>query len=538
MTTGRVVVIGIDGGTLDLIEPWAEAGHLPTFKRLMRRGCWGDLRSTFPPLTCPAWYSFSTGMNPGKLGMFNFFCLEPGSYRVRMFDYRDLDGVPEVWDLLSDQGYTCGIVNNPIAYPPREVSGYMVAGFRAPSKRHQYAWPSELRDRLDEIAGGYEIDVPVGSEPDQTLAAALRVMSKRQKVFLHLLRHDPTDFFLGVFTATDRVCHQFLNQSAERMLPLFRQLDSNLAAIWDVLGPQDRLLVMSDHGFGPRRDGFYVNQWLIDKGYLRLRPGREPFERLGLTVKRLRDLRDRLGLREYALAARALGFLNRFLPFGSLEGKGQSILDLIKRGRIDWRHTKAVAIPDGIYLNTEDRPQGIVRRGTEAQALRAEIREGLAQIDHPCAGRRLRVSTYTPEELYWGPLVNRAPDVLWSIEDWSWGTIWNIPESGGWYGKLDLAHHRPNGLFMAAGPGIPAGARVADVSITDLAPTVLGWMGVPIPEDMDGRPLEKIVPGDEGVSRRSDGTARTSTRESDSLSSAASEEPEVWERLRGLGYLD
>jgi predicted AlkP superfamily phosphohydrolase/phosphomutase len=538
MRTGRVVVVGIDGGTLDLIEPWAKDGHLPTFERLMRQGTWGELQSTFPPLTCPAWYSFSTGMNPGKLGMFNFFCLEPSSYRVRMFDYSDLDGVPELWDLLGSRGYASGIVNNPIAYPPREISGYMVAGFRAPSKRHQYAWPPQMRERLDEIAGGYEIDVPTRGNLGQILAAALRVMSKRQKVFLHLLRHDPTDFFLGVFTATDRVCHHFLNRSAQEMLPLFRALDANLATIWEVLTPEDRLLVMSDHGFGPRRKGLYINQWLIDKGYLRLKPGRDRVERFGLTVKNLRDARDRFGLRDNVLAARALGFLNRFLPFGSLEGKGQSILDLIKRDRIDWRQTRAVAIPDGIYLNTEDRPLGIVPRGNAVHALRREIREGLEQIEHPDLNRRLEVRTYAPEELYWGSRVDSAPDILWSIEDWSWGTIWNIPEAGGWYGELDLAHHRPNGLFMAAGPGIPAGSRINGVRITDLAPTILHWMGVPIPEQMDGRPVREIVSSAQESWGSLDAIPATSVPGEDPQSIGTAEEAGVWERLRGLGYLD
>lgn len=541
MKRGRVIVIGIDGGTLDLIEPWAEAGHLPTFRQLMSQGSWGALRSTFPPLTCPAWYAFSTGVNPGKLGMFNFFCMEPASYRVRMHSYDDLREWPELWDLLNARGYTCGIVNNPIAYPPRPISRYMVAGFRAPSIRHDYTWPPEMRERLDEIAGGYEIDAPVSNDSQDALDAALRVMAKRQKVFLHLLRHDPTDFFLGVFTGTDRVCHHFLNRSAQEVLPLFKALDANLAAIWETLEPKDTLLIMSDHGFGPREDGFYINQWLVDQGYLRLKPGRDPFERLGLTVKRLRDIRDHCGLRDFAPAARALGFLNRFLPFGTLEGEGQSILDLIKRNRVDWQETRAVAIPDGIYLNTEDRPRGIVPLGEEVQALREEIRQKLRGVHCPDLGRCLRISTYAPEELYCGPHVDRAPDILWSIEDWSWGTIWNIPKRGGWFGKLDLAHHHPDGLFMAVGPGIAAGIRVTGAEIIDLAPTILRWMGVPVPVEMDGKALENIMLPEQGEPSCSppgnEKRAQGYDLEPEICSSAEEGQSEVWERLQGLGYL-
>ena len=53
----RVVILGLDGGTFDLIEPWVQAGRLPTFGRLMAEGAWGRLRSTMPPITAPAWSS-------------------------------------------------------------------------------------------------------------------------------------------------------------------------------------------------------------------------------------------------------------------------------------------------------------------------------------------------------------------------------------------------------------------------------------------------------------------------------------------------
>ena len=58
----RVLVIGIDGGTLDLIRPWAEEGHLPSLARLMTEGAWGRLESTLPPVTSPAWPTFANSL--------------------------------------------------------------------------------------------------------------------------------------------------------------------------------------------------------------------------------------------------------------------------------------------------------------------------------------------------------------------------------------------------------------------------------------------------------------------------------------------
>ncbi|MDP6458218.1 MAG: alkaline phosphatase family protein, partial [Candidatus Bathyarchaeota archaeon] len=67
----KVLVLGLDGGTFDIIRPLTEDGRLPNLARLMEEGTWGNLDSTLPPVTIPAWVSMMTGMNPGRLGFFD-----------------------------------------------------------------------------------------------------------------------------------------------------------------------------------------------------------------------------------------------------------------------------------------------------------------------------------------------------------------------------------------------------------------------------------------------------------------------------------
>ena len=67
----RVLVIGLDGASLDLIRPWVAQGLLPTFKRILEQGASGPLESVIPPLTGPAWISFMTGKNPGKHAIYD-----------------------------------------------------------------------------------------------------------------------------------------------------------------------------------------------------------------------------------------------------------------------------------------------------------------------------------------------------------------------------------------------------------------------------------------------------------------------------------
>ncbi len=71
--TRKALVLGYDAATFDIIKPMIKEGNLPNFKRVMEEGVYGDLTSTFPPVTPPAWASFMTGKNPGKHSVYNFY---------------------------------------------------------------------------------------------------------------------------------------------------------------------------------------------------------------------------------------------------------------------------------------------------------------------------------------------------------------------------------------------------------------------------------------------------------------------------------
>ena len=72
MTGSRVLVVGLDGATWDVIFPLLQEGKLPNLKYLIDGGMWGYLNSTNPPMTLPSWSSMLTGCNPGKHGIFDF----------------------------------------------------------------------------------------------------------------------------------------------------------------------------------------------------------------------------------------------------------------------------------------------------------------------------------------------------------------------------------------------------------------------------------------------------------------------------------
>ncbi len=80
MSDKKVILVGLDGATWDLITPWVHAGKLATFRKLMQQGIWGELESTAPPISPSAWTSIYTGANPAKHGITNFFKTRMNSY--------------------------------------------------------------------------------------------------------------------------------------------------------------------------------------------------------------------------------------------------------------------------------------------------------------------------------------------------------------------------------------------------------------------------------------------------------------------------
>ena len=71
--TPKIVIIGIDGATFDSIMPLANENRAPNFQRFISKGVWGKLKSTYPPMSPPAWISFMTGKNPGRTGIYHFW---------------------------------------------------------------------------------------------------------------------------------------------------------------------------------------------------------------------------------------------------------------------------------------------------------------------------------------------------------------------------------------------------------------------------------------------------------------------------------
>src|SRR5262249_46405620 len=118
----KILIIGLDAATMDLIEPWAAAGRLPALARLMKEGASGRLVSTPNMHSASAWTSILTGLNPGRHGLFVFSDRNFATGRQEFFKGGDRTG-QIVSSYLERLGLKGGFLNVPSAYPASGNAG-------------------------------------------------------------------------------------------------------------------------------------------------------------------------------------------------------------------------------------------------------------------------------------------------------------------------------------------------------------------------------------------------------------------------------
>ena len=399
----KIVIIGLDGVPLELIQRWAASGHLPTLQRLMSTGVVGSLRSTVPPTSGPSWSSFMTGMNPGKTGIYDFLYRREGTYQFPPVN-ASLRGGTTLWRYLSDAGYRVGVLNIPMSYPVEPVNGYMISGWMTPYQATDYTYPSELMEELEREIGNYRIyptETFSENRKESFLRATYDLLEMLTRTAIYLARTRPSDVFMTVFFDTDRVLHQLWHyldpdhpwrsdrEDREWVVrDYFHQLDESIAAVLNAAQADENTLVivLSDHGMGRAQNFIVLNNWLLEVGLLRLRNDlrtglKEFMFRQGFTLRNVHQVLDRLGL------ARQAEYVAGYFVDHLLKMMFLSFLD------VDWRNSKAYSFGrhlGSIYVNLKGRePQGIVEPGAEYEAVRDEIERLAQEFRDPKTGRKL-----------------------------------------------------------------------------------------------------------------------------------------------------
>jgi predicted AlkP superfamily phosphohydrolase/phosphomutase len=538
----KMLVVGVDGGTFDLIRPWSQMGYLPHFAKLLEVGVQGTLMSTIPPITGPAWVSFQTGRNPGQHGIFDWLKRSQDGYHLVPINAHSVP-FPTLWDLLGQHGKRVGVINVPVTYPPKPVNGFLITGMLTPQGTTNFTYPEPLYRELQKEIGPYHI-LPSVRYSRLKIKEWMRSLKEtvrcRKAAALYLMQNKPWDFFMVHFYATDLVGHRMWNLLSESgstdqpILEIYQEVDQALGAILSHIDDDTAVLVMSDHGLGPLYHHIYLNNILLQYGYLKLRRTVPTYLKILLYKVHLApsdvyQWLDRLGLLGHALKL----------------GKGERY-NLLRRfflsaDHIDWQSTRVYSYGNigQIYLNRLGRePQGIVKEA-EVNQLTEELIKMLRSLKHPQNGRPLFESLYRKEEIYSGERLRDAPEILvipQKLESMAVGVSEFVSLKSMEPSFAFTGGHRLEGIFMGIGKGIKKGTVLEGARIIDLAPTILYALGVPIPKGMDGRVLEDIFEKDILKEHKKIYTEDEYPKHEEENKSQRYQE-EIRKRLKGLGYV-
>ncbi|MDG1048659.1 MAG: alkaline phosphatase family protein [Planctomycetota bacterium] len=500
----RVLVVGWDGATFDLLDPMVSEGELPHLAALMARGRSAALESTRIPISSAAWPTITTGVEPGEHGIYSFFQTEEESYDVRLVSAIDV-AAPPIWRVLSGRGHRSHVWGVPMTYPPERIDGTMVAGMLSPFGA-EYAHPPGLTNELR--SKGFVPDVGVWRQNQVADFAQIeRQLDIKERELLDLVGRGDWRLCMFVFKSLDVLCHRpNLDLRGPEIRRLLRRLDVILGRLVAAAGPDATVLLLSDHGFQTYRRSFNLHRWLVDAGWSVQREGGAP-------------------------GASPVG------PLADAKASQRAA----RLATLDLDASRAIAdVAEGNYgairLNIAGRePTGPLPREERSAAL-SELEALLGQVEFP-AGVPVVRAMYRGADLYPGPLQDaRVPDLIVEFDP-AWRVYTDLFGPPMSVGTQPFPDHALDGVLVVAGPTIEADEGRARAALTDVAPILYHLMGEPLPARLKGDPHPSIERRPREV-RRLEAERDPGMRvlEGDFGNPDEAGEQEVTDRIQSIGY--
>jgi predicted AlkP superfamily phosphohydrolase/phosphomutase len=338
---------------------------------IFEHGYFGQMSVCIPEISSVSWSSFMTGTQPGEHGIFGFMDLQPGTYKMYFPNFTHLKA-PTLWDDLAARGKKTVVINMPATYPAREINGALISGFVA-IDINRAVYPPSLMPRFNEMGYRIDIDTMKARQDHDFLFRDLdSTLESRERAVDILWNEIDWDLFIVVVTGTDRLMHFVWDAFEEETHPYhqdfmdyFDKVDGFVGRIYDrflsLAGSKDeknRFYMLSDHGFTKIKTEVYLNCWLQENGYLKF---------------------------------------NRDQP--------ETIMDI-------GPGSKAFAMdPSRIYINLKGKyPMGTVDP-SDYERIRQELKQGFDTVTFE-DGNKIAKEIYFKEELYQGPYIDQAPDLV------------------------------------------------------------------------------------------------------------------------------
>jgi len=522
MCPARLLILGIDAASPALLRQWMADGSLPHLAALAARGIQGPVRSVAGFHVGSTWPSFQTGLSPAGHGFHYLDQIRVGSY-----DYVQPFTTPggvlgePFWTTLSRAGRRVAVLDVPLSRLDPSLHGIQTVEWGGHDAIFGFqAHPPDLgRELLARFGPHPQGPVCDGRREDAAAWQAfttglVRGAGLKGELTRQCLGRDQWDCLVQVFTEAHCAGHQawhlhdpghpahdpgLVAKVGDPLHAVYRAVDAAIGEVLAAAG-EATVLVASLHGMA----GFTGAPFLLPDLLGRLgvaAPAVPPQAPRDVRALAIEGLRRTWNLLPGAARDRLRPLRQRWFPDPPPPPRSLGI---------DPARSRCFAVGNGapvggIRLNLKGRePQGQLEPGAEAEAFVAQLRRDLLEVVDERTGRPAIRAVHRTAELHQGPALDRLPDLLveWSDERCTGsmalaggreatlrmtspriGTV----EGRNWYGRS--GDHRPGGMYVLAGPGVPGGVEGPVAEVTAFAPAIIASLagGPPLAESLRGR---------------------------------------------------
>jgi predicted AlkP superfamily phosphohydrolase/phosphomutase len=468
-----IYLLGLDGLSLENLHDIMKRQYLPNFDKVLKDGYSSPLKTVHPYVTAPNWASIFSGVNPGKHGIFDMSIFRNGR---KLIPNMNTSSIPFMWDYVSWAGLRILSAGVPFCFPAPRVNGWWVTGRFVPKLS---CYPSGLKNTFD-LSGFEYFNIPARSRFKVIRQIGLQRYSKREllrlenrkKAVLQMIDSGKWDIVLLVDELPDKIFHYAFG-NWEVVGDMFNRLDEWLGGIISRMKNKDSLIVVSDHGFELTSRTLYLGEW---------------FRRNGYFVRKWAQNSPRLPLRGL------LGLLRRY--FGDISDPEsepkpsptiflQNLLSEVRKEIFRaLQNQKEVTFVTTVLTTKHCWLQLRGCNGTQSSSEWLL----LSKDTKPLLERGILGSVARSIDLYTGLFRNDAPGhfLVETADGWALNT--SKISSDKLIEETTRRSHSPYGLVLIYKEGLRIGGSNKP-NVCDILPTTLELLGLPHPENLDGRTL-------------------------------------------------
>jgi len=525
MSPTRLLILGIDGASPDLLLRWVLDGTLPNIARVLERGRRGTLRGLDGFFIGSTWPSIYTGASPASHGLHYLVQLEPGTYQYYRPSERGLYSGDPFWRVIGRAGYRVAVLDAPLSAPESSLNGVQVLEWGSHDAVYGFrSYPDSLGEELLSRYGAH----PIGSSCDAARRTAedygrfvdglVTGVERRREMTLDVLNRGGWDLLMQVFSEAHCGGHQcwhlhdpthpahdprVAHDVGDPLQRVYQAIDRAIGHILESAG-DCRVCLFASHGMAH----WYGLHALLPEILFKLGVSR-PAEAAAPVVPQESPVLAAAAWVWHRLPGSVRGRLAGLRArFGPQDPVGDSLpavgVDPQKSACFHQLHGLAIA---GIRLNVAGRePDGVLQPGAEVEQFCTSLTADLLEIRDERTGNAFIKAVRRVDELYSGPRLRDLPDLVVEFNDATptgstlvgdgcGATVrisspkTGVLEASNHYGRT--GEHRRDGFLVFAGPGVAAGELARTPSVMDLAPTWAAMFGLTLP-GADGAAIEEV----------------------------------------------